>query len=116
MTEAQAIERFKSLGFLVETLVPSFRPHGFAIIDPIRQPDGSIEGPGIPIKQMTYIWAEEDCWVWESKLVVPGPGPRHRFRSINELVEAVQCLYMACRKAEQAEQNAATDGGGITVS
>jgi hypothetical protein len=111
MTEAEAIRRFESVGLLVEALAPSFRRNGYAVIDPVRLPDGSIEGPGIPFWQMTYFWPEGTDWVWESKLVVPGPGPRHRYHHLSELVEALLQQYEAYREANPAERGAAADGG-----
>ena len=58
MTEAEVIQRFEAFGLLVEPISPTRSQHGYFVIDPIREPDGSIEGPGIPFRQMTCIWRE----------------------------------------------------------
>jgi len=95
MTEVEAINRFESFGLEVESLLPSFRPNGYLLTDQHR-PDAN--GASARCTLMTYFWKEGEEWVWESKLVVPGPGPRRRFRLLSELVEAVLVEYEASRR------------------
>jgi hypothetical protein len=105
MTEAEAIARLAASRLLAEVVVNPYG--GYVIFDQLDRPLEMLGRPEFP-DVMTYIWQEAEEWIWEFHHVVPGPGPKRRYRSLRALVDDVLREYQACRRMCQAEQAEAT--------
>lgn len=100
MTESESLARLTSSRFIIELM--NAPHHGYLVCDQgIRPKLWDIRFPG----GITRIWHEDGEWIWEFHFVVPGPGPKRRYPSLNALVDDLLSEFQACRDAATQSKN-----------
>jgi hypothetical protein len=96
LTESESLARLTSSEFIIELMN---RPrHGYFICDQGKRPPPKIGDNHFP-DTITRIWREDNEWIWEFHFVVPGPGPKRRYPSLDALVDDVLSEFQKCREA-----------------
>lgn len=96
MTEEEAVSRLLSFQLVTELMNPPL--HGYFVCDQFKRPMSTLGKPQFP-GVTTRVWQEEVEWVWEFHFVVPGPGPKRRYPSLEALVDDIIREIQICRDA-----------------
>ena len=99
MTELDSLARLKSSELTIELLNPPY--HGYFVCDQGKRPLLKLGDNRYP-DTITRIWQEGNEWIWEFHFVVPGPGPKRRYPSLDALVDDVSSEFQKCRDAAAA--------------
>jgi hypothetical protein len=94
MTEEESIARLLSHQLVTELMNPPL--HGYFVCDQVKRPMSILGKPQFPCV-ITRVWQEGYEWVWEFHMVVPGPGPKRRYPSVEALVDDIIREIQICR-------------------